>query len=398
MRIIYISALASHRIIDSIHRKTGTNPGYAVQKFSRLVVQGLISNEVETMALSNPPVTRRECKSLWVNIKREKEEGIEFRYIPFLNMPIIKHVCVFLYTFFYVLFWGLFNKRDKAIICDVLSISSCLGALIASKVNGLKSVAVVTDIYSQMAGGKKSGLMGVIKKVAGHLQKWYSTSFSCYVLLTEAMNEIVNPNNQPFVVMEALCDNQELQAVHRENRRGCQVILYAGGIEEQYGLKTLIDGFIRIPRKDIQLVLYGHGSFVNAVIAKSKEDTRIVYRGIANNEQIVEEEIKATLLVNPRLTTEELTKYSFPSKNMEYMSSGTPVLTTQLPGMPKEYYPYVFLFDRGETPEGFAEAIEYVLSLPEETLEEKGKLAREFVLSKKNKHVQTKKIIQLIDY
>ena len=57
--------------------------------------------------------------------------------------------------------------------------------------------------------------------------------------------------------------------------------------------------------------------------------------------QGVAEELKATLLVNPRPTTEEFTIYSFPSKNMEYMASGTPLLTTKLPGMPEEYHQYV---------------------------------------------------------
>ena len=46
---------------------------------------------------------------------------------------------------------------------------------------------------------------------------------------------------------------------------------------------------------------------------------------------------------------------------MEYMASGTPVLTTRLPGMPAEYYPYVEFIDE-ETPEGIARALKRVLS------------------------------------
>ena len=34
------------------------------------------------------------------------------------------------------------------------------------------------------------------------------------------------------------------------------------------------------------------------------------------NDRVVEEQLRATLLVNPRPTTEAFTKYSFPSKNM----------------------------------------------------------------------------------
>ena len=49
--------------------------------------------------------------------------------------------------------------------------------------------------------------------------------------------------------------------------------------------------------------------------------------------------------MNPRFTGAEYTLYSFPSKNIEYMVSGTPVITTRLAGIPDDYYPYVFVFE-----------------------------------------------------
>ena len=52
---------------------------------------------------------------------------------------------------------------------------------------------------------------------------------------------------------------------------------------------------------------------------------------------------QATLLVNPRKGHEEYTKYSFPSKTMEYMASGTPTIMYKLPGLPIEYEEYLVL-------------------------------------------------------
>ena len=91
------------------------------------------------------------------------------------------------------------------------------------------------------------------------------------------------------------------------------------------------------------------------------------------NEEVVSAELEASLLINPRPTHEEFTKYSFPSKNMEYMASGTPVLTTKLPGMPADYYPYVFLVN-DESAEGMAKAYRDVLEKTEQYLNEKLKL------------------------
>ena len=79
------------------------------------------------------------------------------------------------------------------------------------------------------------------------------------------------------------------------------------------------------------------------------------------------------------------------------MVSGTPLLTTILPGMPKEYHPYVYLFDKGETTEGYAEVLRYVLTLPDEKLQEKGMKARTWVLENKNNIKQAKRIAEFID-
>ena len=87
-------------------------------------------------------------------------------------------------------------------------------------------------------------------------------------------------------------------------------------------------------------------------------------------------------------------KYSFPSKNMEYMVSGTPVLTTNLPGMPEEYKDYVYLFE-DESVQGMARKIREVLSLPTNELYRKGRAAKEFVLNEKNNICQTHKILLL---
>jgi glycosyltransferase involved in cell wall biosynthesis len=80
---------------------------------------------------------------------------------------------------------------------------------------------------------------------------------------------------------------------------------------------------------------------------------------------------------------------------MEYMASGTPVVTTRLPGMPEEYYDYVFLFD-DETVEGFTNTFNNILSLPKITLVEKGLKCKEFVIRRKNNIIQTERVLELL--
>ena len=78
------------------------------------------------------------------------------------------------------------------------------------------------------------------------------------------------------------------------------------------------------------------------------------------------------------------------------MVSGTPLLTTRLPGMPEEYYSYVYFFD-DESVEGMTEAFSRVLALPDNELSEKGRQAKEFVLKEKNNISQARKVISFLD-
>ena len=264
-----------------------------------------------------------------------------------------------------------------------------MAGLLACKIAGIKSVGVVTDMPGNMAMDKPrdTGF-----KVADAINKRYYSSFDKYVFLTEQMSSVINTKRHPYIVMEGLVDGNF--KILKEDKESPRTIFYAGGLLAIYGIQMLVDAVKQLPCNDIQLVLYGSGKMVEAL--KNETDPRIVYRGLAPNDIIVEVERKATLLVNPRPTHEDFTKYSFPSKNMEYMVSGTPLITTCLPGMPKEYYSYVYLFDE-ETTEGYARVLKEVLSYSNEDLETKGRTAQEFVLSNKNNIFQAKRLVELIE-
>lgn len=390
MEIFYISPLISKNKLDLIYKKINKSPGFAVQKFNRLIAKGFVHNGAAVKNLSVLPLPYSLSHAIWCNYRSEIEEDISYHYFPFFNIPIIKHLCVFFYAFIYVLFWGLCHRKEKAIVCDVLTISACLGAVLASKVNRLRTVGIMTDMPGLMVDLDKKTLF---LKLASAVNRWYLSKFDNYVFLTEQMN-VVNRNKRPYIVMEGLVDIDAIRLVTKEDKASPRVIMYAGMLHPRYGVQMLVDAVKMLPLQDIQLALYGNGPMVDGL--KEEKDPRISYRGSVPNEVIVEEERRATLLVNPRPTHEEFTKYSFPSKNMEYMVSGTPLLTTRLPGMPKEYYPNVYLFDE-ETVEGYAHALQETLSLPASVLYQKGAKAYDFVMRQKSNTLQTYRILQLVN-
>lgn len=395
MKILYASALSSERLINMLYIKKKSNPGFAMQKFARLIVKGILYNDVEISTLTNPPINRTFSSQLFIRLKSEEEDGVKYKYIPFINFPVLKHLCIIIYSFLYTLFWGICDKKNKLILCDIINVSLCVGTLLAAKILRIRTACIVTDIYGMMIGEKKSGLSKLVAYCAHKFYDIYANSFDKYILLTEQMNEKVNFYQNPYIVIEALCDrNNSVEDNGIWEKNNPRTILYAGGLFEQYGVKMLVEAFIK-SKVDAKLVLYGNGTFVKELNEKYSTCSNIEFRGVASNEEVIKEEYKSSLLVNPRFSSEEFTKYSFPSKNMEYMVSGTPLLANKLPGMPNEYESYVYLFEQ-ETVEGYANSIRKVMSYSDEELIRFGLSAKKFVIEKKNNIVQGRKIVNFL--
>ena len=104
---------------------------------------------------------------------------------------------------------------------------------------------------------------------------------------------------------------------------------------------------------------------------------------------------EVSLLVNPRQNTENFTKYSFPSKTMEYLSSGTPVLMYRLDGIPKEYDEYLH-YVSGNNVQDLTSAIKELLNCDSKELDEKAYRAQKFIMSQKNAVVQSAKILNIM--
>lgn len=394
MEILFLSALASPTAIKEAGRLDKTFSSYAVQKFNRLIAEGLVQNGCDVTALSSfylPNVGKTYRR------RSEVVEGVKYKYITSPNYIPLRCVWLVIYCFFRVFFFGLFHRKNRVLVADVLNISSCIGAVAASRIVGIRTVGIVTDVPGILFGlNEKESSKTIVEKLQTRLNTSFLYCFSHYVFLTKQMKELINKKERPYVVMEGLVGNNTIvENVLSKNKK--KVVIYAGGLMERYGLKLLVEGFIKANVDESELWIYGSGPFAEKIIEYNKSYPNVKYKGIRPNNEVVDAEKQASLLVNPRPTNEEFTKYSFPSKNLEYMVSGTPLLTTALPGMPSEYNSHVYFFDKGESVEGYAMSLKSVLYLSNDELMRKGHEAREWVLRYKNHICQTARIISLIE-
>ena len=382
MHIIYAVTTCSDKVYKQLFSNVKVKPAFQSQKYHRLLIEGL-ADGAKVDVVANPPVNRSVLSEKIVCLPREEEGGACYRYIPAIRNPMVKAVAVGLGTFFQTLF---LIRKDSAVVVDGLNRMTALSALLAARLRGKPCVGIVTDLPDMLSGSRFSkGLANFVIRHCTH-----------YVLLTQAMNDYLNKTGKPYVILEGHADITMAEKIpSMEKKTSPRICFYAGGVSKQYGLSNLVEGFRNANLPNARLHIYGPGDYVKELQQIAAEDDRIFYGGMLLNTEIVEKEQEATLLVNPRPTNEEYVKYSFPSKTMEYMASGTPVQTTVQPGMPKEYYPYLFLLE-DETAEGIAQVLPQLLAKSQEELFEKGSRARAFVLDQRNNLVQAQKIIQML--
>jgi len=382
MHIIYAVTTCSDRVYKQLFSQVKVKPAFQSQKYHRLLIEGLAEGAMVDV-VANPPVNRSVLSENIVRLPKEVEGGACYRYIPAIRNPILKAAAVGFGTFFQTLF---LVRKDSAVIVDGLNRVTALSAMLAARLRGKPCVGIVTDLPDMLSGSRFSkGMANFVIRHCTH-----------YVLLTEAMNDYLNKKGKPYVILEGHADITMADRIPAMEKKATpRVCFYAGGVSKQYGLANLVEGFRKADLPNAQLHIYGPGDYVKELQQIAAEDDRIFYGGMLLNTEIVDKEQEATLLVNPRPTEEEYVKYSFPSKTMEYMASGTPVLTTVLPGMPKEYHPYVFLLEE-ETADGIAKMLKEVLSHSDEELFQKGREARRFVLEQKNNVIQAGQILEML--
>lgn len=382
MHIIYAVTTCSDRVYRQLFADVAVKPAFQSQKYHRLLIEGLAAG-AEVDVVANPPVNRSVLNQNRVKLPSETEGGARYTYIPAIRNPMEKAIRVGLGTFLRTCALG---DRSSVVMVDCLNRIPALAALLAAKLTGKRCIGIVTDLPDMLGGGRFSVALAnfVIRHCTG------------YVLLTDAMNDYLNKAGKPYVILEGHSDISMRERIPSlEKKTFPRVCFYAGGVSRQYGLANLVEGFREADIPNAQLHIYGPGDYVEELREIAEKDPRVFYGGMLLNTQIVDKEQEATLLVNPRPTDEEYVKYSFPSKTMEYMASGTPVLTTILPGMPREYHPYVYLLP-DESASGIAAMLKQVLSNSDEILFEKGNAARNFVLDTRNNVVQAAKILEML--
>lgn len=315
----------------------------------------------------------------------------------FINMSLYKIFSRYHFVKKQLKDWIENTPSDKYVIVFSLDLS-LLRALyeIKKKYSDIKICLIVTDLFRFMVI-PDSILSKYIMRYFDRKSLKYLEKVDSFVLLTQYMKNDLLVGDRPFVVVEGIYNHINAIDTGNYEKELNKTILYSGTLAKQYGIIHLLDAFSKIEKENYRLWICGDGDSKEEIIKRSKTDHRIKYLGQLKREEVMILQKKATVLINPRLSNSEFTLYSFPSKTMEYLASGTPTIMHPLKCLPEEYLKYLFIAD-DETDFGLMKTIIDVCEKTQEELTSFGQRAADFILIKKNAFVQVGKIMELINY
>ena len=399
MKVLLLGSLISQLEMEELNRNSKEKASVAPVNYETMLVRGLHENGVDIEALSVPAISAFP-NSTYKRIKRKKEvidDSITIQWIPFVNIQGIKQYSIRNNSYRLLKKWLIRNQHIKEKLVMMYSIYppySEVAMKLCKKYN-THLCGVIADLPELMYTWKNpKGIRGLYSRFITRKMVNLQDKCNSYILFTELMASRMGIKDHPYIVSEGFGDVHAYDGISCQNKASQFTFLYGGNLSSLYGVESLVRGFMATDI-NAELHLYGYGSDVDFINKCSNNDSRIKYHGRVEKKELLKALKGAHVLVVNKPTSDEYSKYSFSSKILEYMASGTPVLTTRVGGMPQEYYPYVY-FIEDESVEGIARVLTKCASISQEELDYMGKAAKEFVL-KKDYRAMTNEIVSFLN-
>ena len=318
--------------------------GYAEQSaniFQRKLISGIEQNQVEYKIISAPLIGAYPMRYKNSRFSGFTKTNSNYEYVCFNNIWGIRNLSRSKSLKKAVKEYLTKETEEEFLILVYCPHTPFLEAAIYAKELKPKSKVclVVPDLPQYMnLNESKRGIYDICKKIDIRYMEKFIAKVDSFVLLTEPMKDVLKIGDRPYIVVEGIVDVDSYKSkTVNATSDGITRIVYAGKMNMKFGLKDLVDSFMRIEDSNYRLILCGDGDARAYVEEKAVIDKRIEYKGMVTATKAREYIDMADVLVNPRPNNDEYTKYSFPSKNIEYLLTGKPVVAYMLDGMPKYY-------------------------------------------------------------
>lgn len=393
-KVIFLTGLFPPQFRNEIEAKSIGVIQYAADALQWSIVHGL-DYHTDNLKIINLPYVG----SYPLRYKDFKLNSFTFSHksgacdinVSFLNLPLIK-----LYSRYYnakKTLQSLLYEGNEVVMIYAIHTPFIKAAVDLKNRNPSLKICLVVPDLPEFMSDNESFFYKVLKNTERKILNKLLDKIDSFVILTDYMHESLNIGKRPWVRIEGIFSSvSDNFYVEKEQFK---TILYSGTLARRYGIINLLDAFTLIKHKDYRLWICGDGDAKEELIERVKLDHRIIFFGQIPREQVLLLQKRATVLVNPRTSEGEYTKYSFPSKTMEYLASGTPCIMNKLKGIPKDYFDFLF-FPENESFLELSNKIIEVCNKEKSELKKIGEKATRFILVNKSPEKQCEKIFNML--
>ena len=269
-----------------------------------------------------------------------------------------------------------FLSHDFIIVTDTLRLNLLKAAKKIAKLYDVKIVGMLTDNPYNLSNGPVYVKQYLVQQ---------ASDLDGYLSLTNGLVQIYNENSRSYVFEGLVSEENEGKKDPIFN-----YFYFGGSLYERYGVKTLVDAFHNSNIK-AKLVLAGSGPLDSYIEQLANDDYRILYLNQLSKEKNIAYMRNSIANINPRPLDLKMDNESVPSKLLEYLSIGTPVISTKFPRLYSTFKDDVHWID-GNTVDAMKIALEsYDISKQEEHLK-KAATARRKVFEFYGLNVQAESI------
>ena len=400
MKVLFVSGLYPHDYIE-IYRKFSLNRlQNAANVFQWGILEGLYKNKSNFNILTLPflPSYPRKYKKVFTLDGDIVFEGEKVgKMLKYCNLYILKYFFIKKRVQKYIENWVKKHTNEEKLV--ILVYSFYLPFIeaannIKNKYSNVEIVPIVTDLVDDMMILEKD--CNIFRRV--QINKIYKRTkklYKCidkFVLLSKYMVDKIPEANGRNIVIEGLAQEKPLSITPKSDNK---ILLYAGTLKEYSGIRDFVNAFQKVKNPNYRFIICGKGDLSDMILEATHNDPRIIYKGMVSREEVLKLQQQATILINPRKPNGHLTRYSFPSKTIECLSSGTPMMGYKLEGIPEEYFNYFYTIDDFSN-DTLVDTIKHTMSLPQEELNAKARMAYKFIMDNKTAEMQVKRLLNFI--
>ena len=226
----------------------------------------------------------------------------------------------------------------------------------------------------------------VVRQLSNKLGYWCIPRLDGRILISDAISRDFAPSKHYVRVDGGITNIVASKLFELRPHDGHEFrMMFAGGVNHWNHIQAMLDFMARNRDRNLRLWIAGAGAQAELVKTAAANDSRIVFYGQLEHDSLFKLYAQADVLLNLRDTGDPALAYHFPSKLLEMLVMGKPVITSRTNHAKEAYGHICKVIDRIDQLDDAASELQKMTA---DERCEYGKRAREWMLANKTWRAQ----------